>query len=589
MCALSPLYVLPLHIVELILDYIAGSSRLQFDDVYKGTEEYATLLMPLLTACPSFASPAYARMFGVYDIKLFKVFDYDFSSPPLLQINLGNTLVPAHLHVKKLKISVAVLDIYRGTTLKELSCESYINCTFPKVRAIDYSLHLPSAHEHQEFIATSSPDTESNISAFVERVKQMAPLADSVIISTTSRNSSRPESIVYQLNNLVSQLSQCAININYGFDHRLVIFGHYPTGLRSLVYRRSGPTDDDDEHIMQLVRRNASTLMSLALYVTVMADITSLIQNADGSYVEYYYLHTFRLHEWQNSDKMTQRPVFPGAVPFPNLRRLEIRHANPFGDDTPFRGNAATLESLSLSPSTSTARILRDHNIFTPNSHPRLHYVSIEGRPYSRPNIFKTEVEYLRFVLSIGPNSPVRTILDSLKGTAPQSILSTFGEYTCIQVLNLENLHLDIWDTIALIKALPLLSDLHATFSVLGPRPDGVSEPELPAYLIANYAPMGKLFRCWCIEFETFELHVFREAVHCVLLLALACPNFDYAAVPRGEREVVMAYMNEMIATDAFKPHASRLRRLLFGGREDQILSVDVAQAEYEEERARWS
>ncbi|KAJ2072733.1 hypothetical protein GGH13_002483 [Coemansia sp. S155-1] len=458
--------------------------------------------MPLLTACPSFASPAYARMFGVYDIKLFKVFDYDFSSPPLLQINLGNTLVPAHLHVKKLKISVAVLDIYRGTTLKELSCESYINCTFPKVRAIDYSLHLPSAHEHQEFIATSSPDTESNISAFVERVKQMAPLADSVIISTTSRNSSRPESIVYQLNNLVSQLSQCAININYGFDHRLVIFGHYPTGLRSLVYRRSGPTDDDDEHIMQLVRRNASTLMSLALYVTVMADITSLIQNADGSYVEYYYLHTFRLHE---------------------------------------------------------------------------------------PNIFKTEVEYLRFVLSIGPNSPVRTILDSLKGTAPQSILSTFGEYTCIQVLNLENLHLDIWDTIALIKALPLLSDLHATFSVLGPRPDGVSEPELPAYLIANYAPMGKLFRCWCIEFETFELHVFREAVHCVLLLALACPNFDYAAVPRGEREVVMAYMNEMIATDAFKPHASRLRRLLFGGREDQILSVDVAQAEYEEERVRWS
>ncbi|KAJ2076099.1 hypothetical protein GGH13_000141 [Coemansia sp. S155-1] len=340
---------------------------------------------------------------------------------------------------------------------------------------------------------------------------------------------------------------------------------------------------------MQLVRLNASTLMSLALYVNVMADITSLIQNADGSYVEYYYLHTLRLHEWQNSDEMTQRPVFPGAVPFPNLRRLEIRHANPFGDDTPFRGNAATLESLSLSPSTSTDRILREYKIFTPGSHPKLHYVSIEGMPYSRPNIFKTEIEYLRFVLSIGPNAPVRTILDSLKGSTPQSILPMFGAYTCIQVLNLENFHLELWDTIALIKALPLLSDLRATFSVLGPRPDGVSEPELPAYVIANYYPMGKRFRCWCIEFETFELHVFREAVHCVLLLALVCPNFDYAAVPRGEREVVMAYMNEMIATDAFRPHASQLRRLLFGGRENQILSVDVAQAEYEEERARWS
>ncbi|KAJ2879299.1 hypothetical protein H4R27_005389, partial [Coemansia aciculifera] len=581
----SPLQVLPLHIVELILDYVAGSSRLQFDDVYKGTEEYARLLMPLLTACPSFASPAYSRMFRVYELKLVKISEYDWSSPPLLQISLGDTVVPAYLYVKELHISVRVLDIYRGATLKELSCEPYIDRTFPKVRSIRFSLHLPSSFEQQAFIATSSPDTESNIGAFVERVKQMAPLVDRVYISPERSYSSGPDFIVYQLSNLVAQLSQHALDISYGFHYQPVVFDHQLSGLRSLVYRCRG-TADGDEHVMQLARHNASTLRFLDICVTAMADIAGVIQNTDGSYAEYYYLQTLKLRDWQASDEMPRRPVFPGAVPFPNLRRLEIRFANPFGDDTVFRGNAATLESLSLSLNPGTVRILREHKIFTPVSHPRLHYVSIEKRSRSGPNIFETDIEYMRLVLSIGPNAPVRTILDSLEGSTFQSILPVFGEYTCIQVLNLEDMHLNLWEAIALVKALPLLSDLHATFSVLGPRPDGVSELELPAYIIANYAPTGKRFRCWRIGVETYEYHVFFEAVHCVLLLALVCPNLDYAAVELGYREVFMAYMNETIATDAFRPHASRLRRLLFGGPENKIPSTDVAQAEREELRA---
>ncbi|KAJ2355869.1 hypothetical protein H4S02_012855, partial [Coemansia sp. RSA 2611] len=65
-----------------------------------------------------------------------------------------------------------------------------------------------------------------------------------------------------------------------------------------------------------------------------------------------------------------------------------------------------------------------------------------------------------------------------------------------------------------------------------------------------------------------------KKIVRCVLLLALVCPNFDYAAVDITNRDTIMAHMKRMITTDGFRPHALRLRRLLFGGYENEIPSL---------------
>ncbi|KAJ2571061.1 hypothetical protein GGH95_004186 [Coemansia sp. RSA 1836] len=98
----------------------------------------------------------------------------------------------------------------------------------------------------------------------------------------------------------------------------------------------------------------------------------------------------------------------------------------------------------------------------------------------------------------------------------------------------------------------------------------------LPAYIIENYAPRGERFRCWSIEYRC-DLPV-DEPVRCVLLLALACPNFDYAAVWSPSREKFMAHMKEVITTGGgFRPHKARLRRLLFGGWENEIPNTKVA------------
>ncbi|KAJ1814391.1 hypothetical protein LPJ60_006053, partial [Coemansia sp. RSA 2675] len=132
-----------------------------------------------------------------------------------------------------------------------------------------------------------------------------------------------------------------------------------------------------------------------------------------------------------------------------------------------------------------------------------------------------------------------------------------FDEYASIQVLDL-SMDLELWDAIALVKALPLLSDLRVGVSSLGTQPHGISEDELPAYVIAKYAPAGERFRCW----QTWNVHDYQESVdvRCVLLLALVCPNFDYVAVSAWERKFFMAHMKEMIAKDWYRPHAKRLQ-----------------------------
>ncbi|KAJ2352219.1 hypothetical protein GGH92_001386 [Coemansia sp. RSA 2673] len=476
--------------------------------------------------------------------------------------------------VLNISSNATVCSFYDVSGVLGLQSELLLFDDYRHIRVLD----MPNA-----FIATTSPDAESNISAFVKRVKQIATKLEKIGI-ILSPHDNEPPSPIQQLNDLVQQLCQQAVDIEYEVSRQPVILDQRLNGLRNLVYVSFDSTDGG-EQIVQLVRRNASTLQSLDVLESTITNVNGLILNDDGSYMQYPCMHTLKF-SGRRGPNVPRLLVFPGAVPFPSLRKLSIGFKCLFGDDTLFRGNAATLETLSLSPSPTSARVIREYRVFTPVSHPKLQYVRFGVISDSEPNIFDTDIEYLRFVLSIGPNAPVRAIYDRFIGLEFQSLIPAFGEHTCIQVLALEGLHLNLWDAIALVTALPLLSDLRTLLPVLGPLPNGVAKHKLPAYVIANYAPTGKRFRCWSYGYS-LDGNGFKEAVRCVLLLALVCPNFDYAAVGLSG-ELFMAHMKEMITTDGFRPYAARLRRLLFGGAKNKIRSVKGLLAVEEAARARW-
>ncbi|KAJ2061210.1 hypothetical protein GGI17_003245 [Coemansia sp. S146] len=342
-----------------------------------------------------------------------------------------------------------------------------------------------------------------------------------------------------------------------------------PAGLTYLMYADMD-NKEGSKLILPIVQRSASTLQFLHIRLYELADISPLIQRADSGYVQYPCLHTLELGVG-TTFKPTQWPVYPGAAPFPRLQHLAIKIEHCFGDDTPFRGNAGTLQYLDLNLSPKAVEIFKTYKVFTPHSHPKLHCVKLGERTASKQDLFGTDTEYIRFLHSTGPNAPVRAVAGCYLNTEFVSLVPVFGEYTCIQVLELPSTPLSFWDVIELVKALPLLSDLHTYFLPTATLPDN-----LPVYVRKTYSPVGKRFRCW--RLATMPGQDFEFIAKSVLMLALACPSFDYAAVSAANRPVFMAHIKKPIRMDGFKQHAPRLQRLLFGGWKNKIASAKAAQ-----------
>ncbi|KAJ2830995.1 hypothetical protein GGI24_001737, partial [Coemansia furcata] len=130
------------------------------------------------------------------------------------------------------------------------------------------------------------------------------------------------------------------------------------------------------------------------------ATVSSLILNPDGDYITYRRLHTLKLQreKWENEfeepdDDPLERQRYQGAIPFPELRSLHLINGYPFDDDTPFRGNEATLEFLDMELDSKAITDIIDCNVFTPTSHLQLKHVNTRVRPDDISDSFDTSAE----------------------------------------------------------------------------------------------------------------------------------------------------------------------------------------------------
>ncbi|KAJ2859978.1 hypothetical protein GGH94_005788 [Coemansia aciculifera] len=164
-------------------------------------------------------------------------------------------------------------------------------------------------------------------------------------------------------------------------------------------------------------------------------------------------------------------------------------------------------------------------------------------------------------MLDIAPDATVRKISDWYLDPAPPPVLTPLGKHDVLQVLALPDVYMSLWGAMTLIQSLPLLSDLHAKAPTLDPMPAGVTKRRLISYVCSKYSPMGTRFRRWHIGRGDVEFT--KDVAMPLLLLALACPNFDYAAVVHDRRKAFAELREEAIGKVTYKKHAPRLCRLL--------------------------
>ncbi|KAJ2870295.1 hypothetical protein GGH93_005680 [Coemansia aciculifera] len=555
MHSLSPLQILPLHVTQRIVHHIVESSRATSSGIIANSKEYRTLLRPLLWVCSNFRAIAYPLYFCHARLELASACN-GASDMKYLQLDSLGLGYPTHHLAKEIVIDVGERTVYSGKALDILSQKPYNGCAFPRARTLTLAI-VSDDDDEDEDDTTSLAVAAVNINAFVQRVKRMAPVVTKIGVRPSGF--ARPYYITgHHFSSLVSQLFQLVSSIDYHsfFDSRVPVELQLD-GIRNLSHIRYTFEFSVDQPI-QLARLNALTLQSLTIESETDIDVSGLIRDTDGNYVTYPCLFSLKLWD-QVAPAAPRRLAFRGAVPFPSLRTLRMWLSHSFEDDTFFKGNAMTLECLDIRLSDSIINVLCRHKVFTPGSHPSLRHVGVEFLDGIQPDSFATIADAIEFELSIGPGATVRDIASIPSSNEIAPVISSLGNYTCIQVLTLRHLSLELWDVIALIKSLPVLSDLHTISPSIGAMPDGTTPDNLPSFMLSTFAPMGERFRCW--HLNIYSGGPFIVEVQCVLLLALVCPN--YAAAAPGLHKPFMELMEKTIALDMFKQYAPWLRHLL--------------------------
>ncbi|KAJ2430589.1 hypothetical protein GGF41_000916 [Coemansia sp. RSA 2531] len=581
MQSLSPLQLLPLHVVELVVNYVAGNPRSSFfegrlEANVKEDEDDARrqAIRPLLWVCRNFRAIVHPRFCRVYT----------------LELGVRSTTVSAHRNSwpkrkqkleypinhlsKELVLRLDQWAIFDGKMLNVLSKSEYSADSFPNVRLLTLDFFQgPHHNPTKEEAATIG----SNITAFAEYLWNMAPGTTEIELTgryftgqvrkTDKRHFIGVISKLYCYYNGVAQGSTYADTFVSIPEAKMCDLVRLDCKLSDGHSNHGCITDINSDHLLQLVHQSATTLQSLFARVSNIKDVSDLIILwSRGSYAEYPSLRTLKLHGRitvpniaaragpqlsPQSIEVAKRPVFPGATPFPMLRRLFVSIDYPFGDDTLFRGNAATLEYLDLEVHPATLDVIRKHAVFTPTNHPKLQLVNIVMLCETRAPHFTSDVEKRRFELGIGPHASVR----KFKGNIPKQVLPLLFDYSCLRVLSIPGASVDFWDVISLIKSLPLLMDLRTSVPSFGPKPAGIKLNGLPSYVIETYAPLSVRFGRWYFDGQGD----YKEMAKCVLLMTLICPTFRYINPAYYRKDSFMTEMRKFYNKPGFEPHAARL------------------------------
>ncbi|KAJ2886733.1 hypothetical protein H4R27_000430 [Coemansia aciculifera] len=580
MLPLSLFQLLPIHIVELIVDHLVASNRLLAEGVTTESPEHKLLLLPLLWVCHNFRAISCLAFYRANTVK-FKGDEYEKDVGQYWWSKRLKKFYPSTYHLaREIHILLDKSGFYAGKTLEALSRAPFDGCAFPQAQKLIFTFH---PYREQDYVTPGAAEIDANINAFVQRVKQIAPMVCEVEVVGTSNPVTLPSDNKH-INDFLSQVFQLVTRVVYKTNEHNVPLVLPAANISHLVHIDIDVSVDfivantpvmpqaQNNAVMHLARQNAGTLQFLSIGTFTWDHISDLVKDASGDGIAYPQLHVLKLKSGWNSNEH-RRPVITKVVPFPRLCHLRVAGTFPFGDDILFRGNAGTLKCLNITLDHDMAIMLQRHSIFTPASHPRLRCVKIEVPHVSILNDFATDKTLLKFLLDIAPAATMREIKGICSNPWFHSSLPVFGNYTNIQILVLPDTRLTLWDAIKLIDLLPHLSEVHNPSPVVGPLPADVTVGTLAAFVVSKHISMSKRFRCWRITYE--DKWVSREdTVLCVLLLALVCPNFDHVFTSSSNNGLFMTHMKEAMSTDMFLPYASRLQRLLPNNMRTEISNV---------------
>ncbi|KAJ2751547.1 hypothetical protein GGI19_004411 [Coemansia pectinata] len=405
---------------------------------------------------------------------------------------------------KELLMEVSLRDIYFGHALGIPSRQYDIVCVFPKVRSLEFQFTVIYSGSN---IVVDSLEIRQNISAFVQHIGQMVPMACKTFVSlfddlvsqlyqlaaeitfvvlirdafascsaasvaciyniklsdildydrstpsslqTSLRYAKAPAHLyakelkisvdvqgVYSGAALKELSRRCFINHAFPMVRSIRFYLHLPSGTehQAFIAITSPDTDSSTSTFVERIKHMAPMLKNISILLSPDDNRPhSPAQQLNILAAQLSHLAVDIAYNIRHQSVILDQKLC-------RLRRLAyvIFDSNEGGEQIMHlaRRSASTLQFLDILLTTNIDTTDLIHN--DDGS-----YVHIDAKSDPGLGIFETDVAYTRFVLTIGANAPVRTITDSRIGPGLRSVIPVFGEYTCIQVLALENLHLNL-------------------------------------------------------------------------------------------------------------------------------------------------
>ncbi|KAJ2874616.1 hypothetical protein H4R27_006481, partial [Coemansia aciculifera] len=290
MVTLSPFQFLPLHTVKRIIDHVVGFSPSTFEAVRVHSYIYRVLLKPLMWICSNFRAitlPLYCNRFQMeLDIKPFikRMLLYIWKSQRGTgYVTYGYLGHPTHHMAKELVIIVNEQTIYSGKALKVLLHAPYSGCTFPLARLVTFRFVLG---DNGMFKAVDSLVAEANISAFVQRIKDMAPLLSEVRAQSLYHGHG-PEISSHHFGDLVSQLFQFVDRVAFNAHRNAELPWQLQLDKICNLVHIGYTGESFGDQFLQLARLNAQTLQSLDIVYDRGMDVLGLVVDTDRGCVTY--------------------------------------------------------------------------------------------------------------------------------------------------------------------------------------------------------------------------------------------------------------------------------------------------------------
>ncbi|KAJ2104113.1 hypothetical protein IW146_008715, partial [Coemansia sp. RSA 922] len=436
-----------------------------------------------------------------------------------------------------LDIQLSVWSILTGHALELLLCEPCDGSPFPMVCTVSLIL---SSDEYGDSTEDNLSAIDVNVSAFVVRLSAMVPMANEIRLEggRTIRNLSLRDS--EQMVRLASYLCQRYKRVTHNVDYKGSFSGRRLDMIRDLVHFEYS-AKDGYEKVLRVVRQNASTLKTLTIKFKHVINVSGLIRDEDGGFVNYPRLQRLELGQtralrqkykhgkilpWWTRRNRTQRPVFPDVVPFPELQCLCIEMEYPFGDDTLFRGNAGTLAYLDIVLYYSLLEVIFRYDMFTPVSHPKLRCVKTHEVCNVSTWGYSIGAGVLQTVREIAPHALVRTIGGIKTSNFMAISYSTFKQHTSVRVLYLPDTQPEIRDVLDVFGQLPNLVELCTgplNFKHLACWAS--INVDTPAYLHTVRILAGRQFRIW--NFASVKQVERADLVSSLQMMARMCFAFD--------------------------------------------------------------